>query len=335
MSFTTIGDLALSFQLRQDNARLKGDMQRLSQELSSGRVPDLRGALRGDYRALAALERSVAVLSAFETSNSEAALFAEVAQRALGMIEEGAGTLSGALLLARTAAVPSQIDAVGRDAAQQFEAAVARLNVQAAGRSVFAGTATDGPALLSGARILDELDIVVAGAATATDVAAALDTWFGPGGGFETVAYVGGASPLRPFRVSETESVDFAATALAPEVRETLRATAMSALLDRGILAAAPSERAALAGASGEALISAKDRLVSLRAAVGDSEAAIERARTRNAAERAASDLARAALVESDPFRAATELQAVQVQLETLYTVTARLSRLSLAEFLR
>jgi flagellar hook-associated protein 3 FlgL len=36
-----------------------------------------------------------------------------------------------------------------------------------------------------------------------------------------------------------------------------------------------------------------------------------------------------------DPFEAASELQTVQTQLETLYTITARSSRLSLVAFLR
>jgi flagellar hook-associated protein 3 FlgL len=109
---------------------------------------------------------------------------------------------------------------------------------------------------------------------------------------------------------------------------------ALGALLDRGALAGNTAERAALAGASGEDLLAAKDRLVALRAGVGDAEAAIDRARP-HASERAAAELASAAIVEADPFRAAAELQAVQGQLETLYAVTARLTRLSLTEYLR
>jgi flagellar hook-associated protein 3 FlgL len=335
MSFTTIGDLSQSFQLRRDNARLKEDMQRLTTELSTGRTADLREATRGDLRPLASLERSVSLLATFRTSNAEAALFAEVAQAALADVEAGAGTLSATALLARTSAVPVQIDAVGREAAQQFEAAVARLNVQAAGRTVFAGLATDGPALRPGAEILDALETAVAGATTAADVASALDAWFAPGGDYETLAYTGSAQPLRPLRVAAGESVDLSVTALDPAIRDTLRGMAMAALLDRGVLAGDVAERAALAGVSGEALVSARDGLVNLRAVVGDSEAAIERARVRNEAELSAADLARAALVEADPFRAAAELQAVQGQLETLYAMTARLSRLSLTSFLR
>jgi flagellar hook-associated protein 3 FlgL len=46
-------------------------------------------------------------------------------------------------------------------------------------------------------------------------------------------------------------------------------------------------------------------------------------------------EIARADLVAIDPFEAATRMEAAQTQLETLYSVTARLSRLSLVDFLR
>jgi flagellar hook-associated protein 3 FlgL len=270
MSFTTIGDLSQSFQLRRDNARLKGDLQRLTAELSSGRTTDLRATTRGDLRPLASLERSIMLLSSFRTSNAEAALFTEIAQSALADVESGAGTLSATALLARTSAVPAQIDALGREGNQQFEAAVARLNVQAAGRSVFAGLATDGPALRPASDILDLLQTATAGATSAADVTATLDAWFGQAAPSTPPPTPAAQIPLRPFRVSQAESVDMPVTALAPEVRDTLRGLALSALLDRGVLAGNVTERAALAGASGEALIAARDGLVSLRAVVGD-----------------------------------------------------------------
>ena len=335
MSFTTIGDLSQSFQLRRDNARIKEDLQRLTGELSTGRTADLRGAVSADLRPLGSFERSITLLASFRTANREAALFSEVVQTALADVQAGAETLSATALLARTSAVPAQIDAVGREAVQQFESAVAWLNQQAAGRSLFAGLATDGPALRPAAEILDAIELVVAGATTAADVGTALDAWFGPGGGFETFAYTGSPDPLRALRVSPGESVDLSVTALAPAVRETLRGIAMAALLDRGVPGGDVAERAALAGAAGEALIAGRDRLVALRGTVGDAEAAIERARVRNESEGAAAERARAAIVQVDPFEAATELQALQGQLETLYAITARLSGLSLTNFLR
>jgi flagellar hook-associated protein 3 FlgL len=45
--------------------------------------------------------------------------------------------------------------------------------------------------------------------------------------------------------------------------------------------------------------------------------------------------MARSDIVSVDPFEVATELQNLQVQLETIYTITARLSGLSLTKYLR
>jgi len=334
MSFVSIGDLSQSLQLRRDNARLNADLARLSSELSSGRNADLREAEKGDLRPLAAIERTVVLLEGYRTAVREAALFAETAQATLATLDASADELMGNLLLARTAGLPAQIDAVGATAAAAFESAVARLNVQVAGRTVFAGTATDRPALAPAKDILDAVEVAAAGATTAADVEVALDTWFAAGGGFDTMAYLG-SDALRPFRLSDGDTATLNLTAEAPELRATLKGMATAALLDRGILAAVPGERGALAGRAAEALLPARDGVIALRAGVGDAEAAIERSRVRVEVESSTAEVARAGIVAADPFVAAAELQSVQVQLESLYAVTARLSSLNLAAYLR
>jgi flagellar hook-associated protein 3 FlgL len=71
-----------------------------------------------------------------------------------------------------------------------------------------------------------------------------------------------------------------------------------------------------------------------MRAGIGTLEARIETATARNSAETSALEMARNEIIAVDPYKAATDLSAAQTQLETLYTVTARLSRLSLAGYL-
>jgi flagellar hook-associated protein 3 FlgL len=72
-----------------------------------------------------------------------------------------------------------------------------------------------------------------------------------------------------------------------------------------------------------------------LRGNLGFAQARIEQAQTRNESEIAALEIARSDLLSIDPYEAATRLEAAQTQLETLYSVTARLSRLRLVDFLR
>jgi flagellar hook-associated protein 3 FlgL len=54
-----------------------------------------------------------------------------------------------------------------------------------------------------------------------------------------------------------------------------------------------------------------------------------------NSTARHALEMTRARIVNVDPYESATRLEAAQIQLETLYALTARLGRLSLTDFLR
>lgn len=337
MSGLSIGDLSQTFQLRRDSARLKADLQRLTQELASGRESDLRTRFQGDLRPLASLERDLSRNDAFRLATQEAGLFLTAAQTGLESVQTASEDLLSSLLISPSLASSSQIDALAAQAGQSFASAVRSLNEQVAGRSIFAGIETTGPALSDPEPILADLaaDVAAAGAATAAEVEAVLDIWFAPGGDFDTVAFAGSTSPLAPFRVSPEDEVAFGVTAADPALRDVLKGIAMAALMDRGVLSGDPDERGRLAARAGEVILAAKDDLVGLRGRVGSAEQAADSVSVKLAAQRSALEIARNGLVEADPFQAATDLAAVEAQLQTLYAVTARLSGLTLSNFLR
>ena len=70
-------------------------------------------------------------------------------------------------------------------------------------------------------------------------------------------------------------------------------------------------------------------------ARVGVAEARIEQAATRNNAARTSLEYSRNKLIAADPYETAAQLQTVQFQLESLYSVTVRNANLSLVNFLR
>jgi flagellar hook-associated protein 3 FlgL len=124
-------------------------------------------------------------------------------------------------------------------------------------------------------------------------------------------------------------------TAADPDLRDVLTGYALAALVAEGTLAAAPEERAALVREAGIRIMSGDAALARAGARIGGAEAALEDAEAARAAERTALEQARDALKGADPYRTATALTAAQTQLETLYALTARLSGLSLAEYLK
>lgn len=334
MSFQGVGDLAQSIQLRRDNTRLQEQFRTLADELSSGRTSDLGRAVSGDFGALSGIERSLKAISAFETAATETRLMADAAQTALELVRSKGTSSSPALLLANEDFQPGLVDAAVATAARAFEDSVSALNIRVGDRSVFAGIATDSPAIASAETMLLELETLIAGETTAAGVETIVADWFGPGGGFEATGYLGDTTPLSDIPISQDERVTLEVTAADQGVRDVLAGLALGALLDRGALAGDAQQRGELTRAAGNALMQADYEITATRARLGVTQERIEDAETRNANEAQALDLARAELVEVDPFDVAARMAALEGQLETLYAVTARLSRLTLADYI-
>jgi flagellar hook-associated protein 3 FlgL len=335
MSFRTVGDLAQSFLMNRQSAALKAEVRRLSTELATGRSADLPARLRGDFTAHAALTRSRALAEAQVRALAEARSLAEAAQTALGSVQQAVEAASAGLLAAAGAGTPADLARAGAEARRGFEAAVGALNLRPADRAAFGGAATDRPPLAPAEEILAHLAALTAAAPTAAAAVAAVDAWFDtPGGGFETLAYRGAEADLAPVPLAPGETAAPPPRADDPALRQALKALALGALI--GTAAAAdPGAPHALARAAGERALAATGGVIGLRTSLGAAEAALAAAEARAAAEVAAGERALADLVATDPYEAATRLEAVQGRLEALQALTVRLARLSLAELLR
>jgi flagellar hook-associated protein 3 FlgL len=336
MTFSSIGDLAQGFVSRRTNATLRQDLAGLTAELSTGRRADLPARLSGDFSALSGLSARLDALRAREVANAELALRAGAMQAALSTITGTTATLAADLALVSTAPDPRGVTAAAETARQAFGQIVGALNARVADRQLFSGTATDRPALAPAGDMLASLASATAGAPDAAALEAAVNDWFlAPGGGFELTGYLGGADPLPPAPLGDGSTADLGTRADDAALRGTLASVALAALVSAGALAGQPEERADALSRSAVALRTGEAGLVAVQAAVGTAEAAVEAATARNASEATATEIAIAGLTAADPFETATQLEEVRRQLETHYALTARLSRLTLLEFLR
>ena len=334
MTLTSIGDLAQNFALRGRNTDLKQTLMRLGNEVSSGRVTDPVNRLDGHFAYLSQIEHDLVMAASFGTGAKEVQISASAMQNALGRISEESDSLVGTLVLATTAAGTTEISVVAGDARGALDAIVSALNTNVAGRNVFSGVSVTENPIASADDLLSGLQAVMAAALTPADALAAAEAFFDPGGGFETGIYQGSADSLAPVQLGAGESANLDLRADHQAFRDTLRHVAVAALADDPGLALNDTGRQALFGDVLDGLLSAKEDQVSMQADLGFAEERIERANSRIEAEIASLRLARNDLLEVDPYEAATELEAVQLQLETLYAVTARLSRLSLVNYL-
>ncbi|MGP3725045.1 flagellin [Cereibacter sphaeroides] len=333
MSAVSLGDLARTFLLRRQNAALKADVQRLSTEVVTGLAADVRQKTGGDLSALQAIDGSLTVLAARASATGEAASIASALQTGLARLDGLASDMSMKLLSVGNNATAMTTDQLGEEAEEAFRTAVATLNTRVGDRSIFAGTRPQQAAVLDADTILTALDTVIAGATTAADVQTAIEAWFDDPSGYSALAYTGGGRPAS-VTIATGEIVALEVTADSSAIRDSLKGLALAAMLNRGALSGALSERVSLGERAGSAILQGQTARVDLGARLGRAEARIHSATISNAAEVTSLQMARKELLGTDEYETAILLKATQAQLETLYNLTVRLSQMSLTDYL-
>ncbi len=335
MMTTSIGDMAYSLVLRTRSAALKSSMTTLSNELASGQTSDVSGRLKGDYAYLTDIDHNLSRLGGYAVVATEAALFSDAAQLGLERMQGVATSLGTDLLTINPTYIDTAREQLGQQARSGLNTVLSALNGSVGGRSLFAGTATDTSPMASSETLIVALKTEVSGMVLTSDILQAVDDWFADGGGFKAAMYTGSDQSLAPIQVGSNELVTLSLRADDAEFRGILRNAAVAALAtdpDLGLDAAAQN---ALLKTAGQGLLNDDQSLTGLRAEMGFAQSRIEVASSRTSAARTSLEFARNELLAADPFETASRLEEVQFQLESLYTVTARASRLSLLSFLR
>ena len=287
-------------------------------------------------RLLADITRSLRLNSSFSSSVTDAAIAAEGRQTALGRISAELEGLAPEILAMTGGGSLSDLQLKLANGTDRFEQAVNVLTTRLAGRSLFSADAPDQTPLISGEAMMTELRALVAGAPDAATMVADVTAWFNDtGGGYETIAWQGGSGQPPAVLLSEGQSADTGVTALDPAIRNSLTGLAIVALAAEQTVPLPEAEQRALATAGAQRVYSSEAEMISLRARLGAQEARIEETRVASEATRASLEIEYGRIVEADPYRTATELETMNTRLETLYLLTARMSRLSLTEFLR
>ena len=335
MNNTTLGDLSQSFLFQRRGVSLRTEVNSLANELASGQVNDVRTVLNGNYSYLTDLEHEMRTTDAYGVAAVEAAQFTDGVQAALERLQLTGAELADDLLHV----ADSPLDPVSTQGAEiargQLGLMFSALNTDLAGRNLFSGNATDTAPLLDVDTLLTGLEAAVAGATTPADIRTAAQAWFDDPAGFTATMYQGSDEFASPFHLSRDESVQFGIRADDQAFRSLLMNTALSAITDSPALAYDQATVTALHREGGIALKQNTDEIVGLQARVGSVQERIEQLTVRNASEASALEFARTDLLSVDPFETATRLEDVRFQLESLYTVTARLSDLALVNFVR
>lgn len=334
MQINGLGDMAKAYAMQNRNTALQQDIGRLTKELSTGQIANVRKAVTGKTAYINDVARSLSKLDAYDTTTIEATQFATGVQTALERVNATSNDFIATLLSGANAGASDAASRIGPEAQDALRSIVGALNSNISGRAVFSGTGVDTRPLVDADTLTAALRGAVAGAGSIDDMIAAAVNWFDDPAGFATIAYRGADQSLEAVALSETQSVRFDIRADDPVLRATLRSVALAALADDAALGLSDTQKAELFQKTTEPLLEANDGVVDLQARTGFNEGLIEAERTRNSAERTSLEMARAKVMSADPYRAATELEQAQFQLQSLYAVTSRMSQLSLVNFL-
>ena len=336
MTMSTLGDLRQHFLSTRNTTLMKTELSTLVQELTTGQKSDLTAHLGASQTKVASLDRQLQILTSFANANTQTSQFLSVMQNALGNIEQHRSNASTTLLMINDSSTLTQISDAGYAARGGFDATIQSLNMRSGDRSVFGGNDLDSTPLAPAQDMIDALKLEIAGLTDAGDIKVAVDAWFNtPGGGFEAAGYQGDTANNLQRSIDADLNVEIPLRADDTILRETMAAFALGALAGDTDVALTTQSRQALQKESAEALFSLAAPLASAQGRVGYIESQVEEASARIAAQQSSFGIARNTLVSADPFETATRLESVQLQLETHYTLTARLSRLTLTEYLR
>ncbi|QBF29682.1 flagellin [Thalassococcus sp. S3] len=331
----SIGDLASSFATMNQTSRIRHTIERLTDELASGRTQDVLERLGGDYTRLSDIEHRMTMLDGYRLSAGETDAVFATAEVVMGRLQDASGGLGNTLLSLGGGSTGPGFDAIAEDARTALDTMTYALNSSASGRYLFAGTQTDRAPMADSETILSALKAEIAGLTSAADISQAAQDWFDDPGGFRALAYSGSDVPLAPVEIGEDTHVSFTWRADDEAFRDAIQATALAALAAGGETDLDAAELRGFLTERGSSLKNSEDDLTVIRTELGAGQSRLAEVSARNAAERTSLDYARGALLEADPYETAVRLEDAQFRLESLYAVTVRMSQLSLTSFLR
>jgi len=203
-------------------------------------------------------------------------------------------------------------------------------------RNLFSGTKTDTATYAAPEVLLEDIKNIMANATSLADADTQISNYFdSPTGGFETRIYQGsqGSGPGVPIGNGNTLSQDLKGNN--QTIKDTLRGLAVMANTFEMKGTISESELGDIYANAASFVTTGSNGLVTKEGSLGLISETLGKTKARFDSERSTLTNAYNDMFGRDQFEAAAELQSLQIQLEASYTLTSRLSSLSLSNFLR
>lgn len=338
MSVHPAGLQGRSQYLSSSLGKLKGELDQTVASIASGKVADIGNALKGGTQQLSIIEADIVFLTQQKQNISEALAMSQYAYQVVENIGELVASASASLREATLSEMPLPISVQANDIEQKFKSVLGSLNASFAGAYIFSGHNSLSPTIADPEMILAEIENVARGARDADQVIAAVDSWFDAPDGFSRLVNI------KRFTVAATEyGVDgaFSGNELISVAGDlsflgnALKGLAIASLASRGVPNEVPEQQRALLIRSGEYFNSGAMDLIYEGALVGGAVSNLESRATQVSSTIAALQQVNSEIRSADLKSASIKISEIEVRVDIIYNLIARISRLSLSGYLR
>ncbi len=336
MPVSTIPDLLSFRRFNRVTFDLKQKLDQTSIEAVTGLREDVTAATNGDIGGALLINKAITDVD----SRNGLYQLAKTRMTLVGETLEGARTTMDGIGTRVLTVINSTSDTglrtIIREAETSLRTIFSALQVNHANRNLFSGDATDTPPLGDVTQLLNDVRSIVAAGPDVATINTALDTYFeDPAGTFQTTIYQGGSGDGTGVLLSNDERLDFTVKADDPAIRQVMRGLAIIASGD-----VAPFQKFSpayndLFSEGSFQLNNGESGLVVLESEIGIGLQLIQQSQDILESERITLTATYTEIAGRDQFEASTELKFLETQLQTSYILTARISELTLTNFLR
>jgi len=346
-----ISTLASHLQLNSSIRSLQTQMMDAQKELSTGRKSDLVAALRDRVAEDVNLRNALNDATEFKSTAGVVASRMETMQAALGGVRDIADQIRNTALTSRDAVSRRYLQETASSALERLNSF---LNAQVGDRTLFSGVQTDvapiqatttvNPA--TGLTPRQAVDQVIANLGPITDPASALAVANGPDGissifndsnsnanlRYSSTFYNGATTGSVTARLDNGYQIDYGVRADDPAFRELQQGLYMLASVPYGSI---PDDAyAAWQDEAVKHINNGFQGVIDVSAELGYKQSVVDAAVTQHEATITQLNNQIANLEVADPYETSLRLSQLQTQLEATFSITARISELSLTKFL-
>ena len=319
---------SITSQLSRDISNIRERIEKTSSEAVTGKAADPTAHLSGQIgkamltqQAVEAIDRDTSLLQLREAR-------LDITQQSLERMQDNLAAISVRALDALSAGSPVEREALAGDARAQLDAALISLNARHGERFLFSGDATDRAPFGSSEAFLEDLRAIADAASDKADFDARMDAYFDSETGDFANSF---------YRGSKTSSDGDAVTGLDPAIASTLRNLGILSMAKPGdaLDKFSTGQTLDIISNSADRLVQSDADLTQLRAATGILQGRVADGMKGLAQERLVLNNLLEGMTARDQYEAASELKSLEASLEASYMLTARLSQLTLMNFLR